>query len=61
VTDIPASIQNITPQCRANRGDKGALMEALARIGYAYDNFVGVPDNAKVTWRISLVRVEDSQ
>ena len=47
--DIPASIQNITPQCRENRGDGGALEEAMRRIEQAYWNYVGEPDNARIT------------
>jgi hypothetical protein len=60
MTEIPASVQNITPECRANRGDAGAIQEALSRIERAYLSYVGSEDNANVTWRISLVRVEVS-
>jgi len=60
MSDIPASIQNITPECRRNRGDIGALEEAIYRLEKAYLSYVGAPDNSKVTWRISLVSVEPS-
>lgn len=59
MSEIPASIQNITPTCRANRGAMGALQEAWRRIEAAYANYVSVADNELVTWRISLIRVED--
>jgi len=57
-SEIPASVQNITPQCRANRTPLGALEEALGRIRQAYAAYHDAPDNAEVTWRVSLVRVE---
>jgi hypothetical protein len=56
--DIPTSIQNITPECRANRTSFGALEEAIHRIRQAYVAYHDAPDNANVTWRISLVRVD---
>lgn len=59
MSEVPASIQNITPTCRSNRGDMGAIEEALTRIERAYLSCVGAPANAKVTWRISLIRVEE--
>jgi hypothetical protein len=58
VSEIPANIQNITPTCRTNRGEFGALDEALRRIRAAYGDCVHAPDNQNVTWRVSLVRVE---
>jgi hypothetical protein len=59
MSEIPTSVQNITPECRAGRGSLNALDEAINRIRRAYDAYHAVPDNAKVTWRLSLVRVED--
>lgn len=59
MSEIPASVQNITPTCRSNRTSLGALDEALNRIRLAYEAYHNAPDNADVTWRISLVRVED--
>ena len=56
--EIPASIQNITPECRRNRTSLGALEEALARIRSSYAHYHGAPENADVTWRVSLIRVE---
>lgn len=57
-SEIPTSVQNITPECRHNRTSLGALREALDRIQRAYFAYHDKPDNADVTWRISLVRVE---
>lgn len=59
MSEIPASVQNITPECRANRTNIGALSEALARIQQAYAHYVDAQGNENVTWRVSLVRVED--
>jgi hypothetical protein len=59
MSEIPASVQNITPECRFNRGAFGALTEAWQRIEAAYADYVDVPDNEYVTWRLSLIRVED--
>lgn len=61
MSEIAASVQNITPTCRANRGDMGAIEEALTRIERAYLSYVGAADNAKVTWRIALTRIEDDE
>jgi hypothetical protein len=61
MSEIPASIQNITPTCRANRGSMVALQVALQRITETYWKYAGVPENENVTWRISLVRVEAAQ
>jgi len=59
MTDIPVSIQFITPLCRANRSALGALEEAISRVRNAYVAYHDLPDNADVTWRISLVRVDE--
>ena len=61
MSEIPTSVQNITPTCRANRTSFGALEEALSRIRQAYIAYHDAPDNANVTWRISLVRVEEQR
>ena len=58
VMDIPCSVQNITPECRDNRTSFGAFEEAVSRIRQAYVTYHDAPDNANVTWRLSLVRVE---
>lgn len=58
MTEIPASIQNITPTCRENRTPFAALEEAFGRIRRTYLAYCDVPDNANVTWRISLIRVD---
>jgi hypothetical protein len=59
MSEIAASIQNITPECRLNRGTMVALREAWQRIEASYADYVDVPDNEQVTWRISLVRVDE--
>jgi hypothetical protein len=61
VNEIPASVQNITPECRRNRTSIGALEEAISRIRSAYIAYHDSPGNEKVTWRLSLVRVEEQQ
>lgn len=58
MSDIPTSVQNITPECRFNRTSLGALEEAISRIRQAYVAYHDSPANKDVTWRISLVRVE---
>lgn len=57
---LPVSRQFITPTCRANRGNDGAIDEALRRVRDAYLNHVGVPSNEDVEWHITLYRVEAS-
>lgn len=59
MSEIPTSVQNITPTCRENRTPLGALEEAISRIRQAYISYHDAPDNANVTWRLSLVRVEE--
>jgi hypothetical protein len=46
----------VTPTCRANRTDNGALVEAMARIGNAYSAFVAAPGNVGVSWHFKLIR-----
>jgi hypothetical protein len=60
-TEIAASIQNVTPQCRANRTSFGAFEEAISRIRQAYVAYHDAQANEDVTWRISLVRVEQDE
>jgi hypothetical protein len=59
MSEIAASVQKITPECRRNRTSFGALEEAISRVRQAYVAYHDAPGNEQVTWRLSLVRVDE--
>lgn len=54
-----ASAQYITPECRENRGDEGAVDEALRRIRETYMECAPEPGNIDAHWHVILYRAEE--
>lgn len=55
---VVASHAIITPTCRSNRGNDGAMTEALTRVTKAYKQYVMSDNNSNVEWHVKLLRVQ---
>jgi hypothetical protein len=55
IPGVKAAHQIITPECRANKTDVGALEEALENVGETYRKYVGSSGRG-TKWHVILVR-----
>lgn len=60
VRGLVVSKQIITPTCRENRTNLGAIGEATSRLVKAYTDYVNAPQNENVEWHLTLERVESA-
>ncbi|MDP2621460.1 MAG: hypothetical protein Q8P46_15035 [Hyphomicrobiales bacterium] len=56
IPGLKVAHQIITPTCRVNRSNAGAIDEAVDRVAATYRRYAGDPNNAGVNWHLVLTR-----